>query len=425
MIRVLCPHCRRRYRTVTEVMGRTVICHNCRMGFTIGELRPPFDWEPRDLAEDSWIGVEPPAERRELHHCIMCEAPLEENVIVCPSCGMNQFTGIQTRKRHNGNSEVKPSLWQRITMPYVLFALCLVVIAVGSYWLIVLLHRSAANAAQEQAIQRLVLQARDYLADVDDPYGLAERFGGRVDDQNLPLFVKRLAARDPAVQHAAAQLIGCGDVTDLAPLLTQAISPEMVPPVRDTLEAIGPRRLLELSVDTNEDVREAAAVALCLLFDFERLPETLAHLSEYTTFEHKHEVLNAMVRAWPEATGTFRVVTDEQHDLTKASVEQYGPIFYMSIEGSEFRTSLDDNRTFVIPIARWCAATGAAVDPDQICEWVSGHVTLSSPLGVGWQGVLTMTARKSGLPELPCAAPSPPDTAGQSTEVPLYLQKAR
>ena len=66
MIRVQCPHCERRYRTVTEVMGKPAVCSKCKQTFRIGESRPPFQWKPTDLAEASWIGVQPPEEREKL-----------------------------------------------------------------------------------------------------------------------------------------------------------------------------------------------------------------------------------------------------------------------------------------------------------------------------------------------------------------------
>ena len=56
MIRVQCPYCQRRYRTMTEAMGKTAVCTGCNESFRIGEQRVPFQWKDTDLSEDSWIG---------------------------------------------------------------------------------------------------------------------------------------------------------------------------------------------------------------------------------------------------------------------------------------------------------------------------------------------------------------------------------
>jgi len=406
-------------------MGKTVVCHNCRMTFKIGELRPPFDWEPKDLAEDSWIGVEPPAERKELHHCIMCETPLEEGVIVCPSCGMNQITGIQARRRYNAGAETKLPWWRRLSLPYVLFLLCLVVIAFGGYWLVVSLRRSAAALAREMALQSIVNEATRYLAEEGDPYGFEERFGGKVTDQNLPYFVKKLSAGKRDIQHAAALLIGCGDIQQLTPLLTLAISEQMLPRVREALEAIGPERLVELSVAPEKNVRDSAAVALCLLFGFERLPDTLEQLSAYGPIEDKIRMLNEMCRPWPEASGEFRLTMDGRTMGGTVRVQQYGTLFYLYIGSGVFRTSLKAPRRFTIPIARWCAATAPAVDPKRIRGMVGGRVELASPLGVGWEGTVSLTAKRADLSELPGFVPPPPAAVGETVEARLILERIR
>jgi len=65
----------------------------------IGESRPPFEWKSTELAEDSWVGVEAPAEKVERKHCIMCDAPLRPGEIRCPECGANQVTGLVQRRK--------------------------------------------------------------------------------------------------------------------------------------------------------------------------------------------------------------------------------------------------------------------------------------------------------------------------------------
>ena len=108
VIRVLCPHCKRRYRTITEVMGREAVCHNCHVTFIIGQERPPFQWKQTDLAEDSWIGYVPPEKPEEIKHCIMCDAPLPSGSVRCPACGANQVTGIVHRSRGGEQTEERP-----------------------------------------------------------------------------------------------------------------------------------------------------------------------------------------------------------------------------------------------------------------------------------------------------------------------------
>lgn len=64
MIRVLCPYCQRRYRTERSAFGVMAVCSACHRAFPIGQKLAPFEWQPTDLAEDSWIGVKPPEEKK-------------------------------------------------------------------------------------------------------------------------------------------------------------------------------------------------------------------------------------------------------------------------------------------------------------------------------------------------------------------------
>lgn len=77
-----------------------------------------------------------------------------------------------------------------------------------------------------------------------------------------------------------------------------------------------------------------------------------------------------------------------------AVVDQIGRTFYLRIGSGTVTSDFAAERTFVIPIEQWCAATGVAVDARQVREWIAGTLTLTSPFGAGWQGEARITARK-------------------------------
>jgi len=225
VIRVQCPHCERRYRTVTEAMGKPAVCSKCKQTFRIGESRPPFQWKQTDLAEDSWIGVQPPEEREELRHCFMCDAPMQPGDVRCPDCGANQITGVVHRSRFDAATQAKPSFWTRIPIRWIITACVVAALGAVAYWVVSSMSKSAAEIGSELADQRLVQRAAKYLRENVDTYDFPAAFGGRINDENLPRFLKMLSAGDPDIRQAVILLIGHGRIRDLGPIVTQARAP--------------------------------------------------------------------------------------------------------------------------------------------------------------------------------------------------------
>ncbi|HSW43970.1 MAG TPA: hypothetical protein VLM89_00165 [Phycisphaerae bacterium] len=423
MIRVLCPHCKRCYRTVTEVMGRQAVCHNCHITFVIGQERPPFTWKPTDLAEDSWIGVEPPREKPELRHCIICEAPLKPGTVRCPECGANQVTGVVRRGKTPDTPKPQTSLWHLIPWRYLTIALAVTAVGFGTYWAISAFHRQAAAVGDELLDQNLVSKAARFLRDTGDEYDFARQFAGQITDENLTRFVPRLSARDPTIRKASVLLIGHGRFSRLQPIVDAAGDSETAQAAREVFQAIGPRRLAELSCDADEVVRAAAADALMILFDLPGGGQTRRQLGEPGSAERKVEILNGLCRPWPEAVGTFQAVIDDRRSPMLFLLEQVGRVFYMNIGMMEFRSTLDGSRVFEIPVEHWCAATGQAVDVVRLRQIIAGSVVLESPYGADWSGRVRLIVKQPLLTELPGFLPFPLPDRGQMAEVPIRLER--
>jgi len=418
VIRVQCPHCERRYRTVTEAMGKPAVCSKCKQTFRIGESRPAFQWKQTDLAEDSWIGVQPPEEREELRHCFMCDAPMQPGDVRCPDCGANQITGVVHRSRFNAATEAKPSFGAWIPFRWILMAAAVAVIGAGAYWVI----QSAAQIGDELADQSLVQQAAKYLRESGDEYDFPTEFGGRVSDEDLSRFLKMLSANDPNVRRAVILLIGHGRVRNLEPIVTQAESQGATGHALEVLQVVGPRRLVKLSGDASLSVRQPAALALCILFELERGEQTLGRLTEPCPAAEKILTLNELCRPRPQAVGPFHVVVNGIRSPFLVEVEQVGRAFYLHVGSSEFRTPSLRHRTFEIPIERWCAATGSAVDVAALRRMIAGVIVLQTPLGVGWHGTAHLTAKQALSDELPGFLPVKPPKTGETVEVKITLE---
>jgi hypothetical protein len=104
-----------------------------------------------------------------------------------------------------------------------------------------------------------------------------------------------------------------------------------------------------------------------------------------------------------------------------ATIEQVGRTFYLQIGSGTFVSEFDVERTFVIPVERWCAATGAAVDIRQVRNWVGGTIVLSSPFGADWTGEVRITARRTLSEPPPGFLPVDKLAANEAVTLPVAL----
>jgi len=169
-------------------------------------------------------------------------------------------------------------------------------------------------------------------------------------------------------------------------------------------------------------VRRSAAVALCLLFELEPNEQTLRKLTEPISTADKIIALNELCRPRPQAVGLFHVVINDTRSPFLVEVEQVGQTFYLRVGSSEFRTSSLRYRTFEIPIERWCAATGSAMDLVAFRRMIGGVIVLQTPFGVGWHGTIHLTAKEPLSSELPGFLPIKPPKAGKTIEVKISLE---
>ena len=190
-----------------------------------------------------------------------------------------------------------------------------------------------------------------------------------------------LTARDDGRRRAVVGLIGCGQIRRIEPLLKAAETEATAAAGRRALELIGPRRLIDLSCDPAESTRKTAAQALCRISDLQANDDTLAKLTAQGTVAAKTATLNLLCRPWPQACGVFHVVIGEERSPFLVHVTQVGRFFYLSTESTEFTTVPGRLRCFEMPIERWCAATGAAVDVTALRQMITGSLVLTSPLG--------------------------------------------
>lgn len=409
-------------------MGKTAVCTKCGDSFRIGEARPPFEWKPTSLAEDSWIGVEPPEEKEELKHCIICDAPMRSGTVRCPECGANQVTGVvHNPHRRLDLAEDQPSFWARIPLSWV-FGLCLLLLIGGvAYWFVHAMQESATQMQQELTDQKLVNEAITFLDDPANELDFDRMFGDKITDANLDRFLPRLTAGSADVRRATAHLIAHGDYTDLQPLVSTAETQISRRFGVRILELMDPRQILALTGQGPPEAREAAAVALCIIYKLERAPDILGPLVSDMPVEEKQSLLNDFCRARPQAVGVFPVTIAQRRAMYTAEVEQVGEDFFLRIGNTEFRTEFLKTRTFEIPFDRWCAATGTGVSREQLRQWVDGTVFLQSPLGLGWHGVIRITGKT--LPANPdetdwgCFLPIKPPYPSETFEIPITLER--
>jgi hypothetical protein len=420
----MCPHCDRTYRTRTEGMGKVAVCSKCRRSFKIGDKIPPFEWKPTSIAEDSWVGVEPPEEKEERKHCMMCQAPLEPDQIICDECGTNQITGLK-RQVKAPPKEVRVPVSMAIPWGTIGVIAFIMLAGAGVFYGIVSMFSSAAESGVEMRYQRLINQAARHIAEGGDARSFAEEsaFLNQVTDENLPRFLMTLSAGDPMIRKAGQLLIAEGNVQDLSPLIAMVDGEDQAAAIgaKETLQAIGPRELVRQTENENEAVRWAAAEGLCILFDLPRDESTVGSLAEPTRAGVKIERLNELCRPWPRATGEFEVVFEDEQATFPAKVRQIGNVFYLQLGRDEFRSLYDEPRTFRLSPARWAAATGPAIDEDEVAEFLEGSIVLNSPHGEGWQGTVLLTLTRPITGELPGFLPVAPPEPDHTVEADIAL----
>jgi hypothetical protein len=138
------------------------------------------------------------------------------------------------------------------------------------------------------------------------------------------------------------------------------------------------------------------------------------------TPSEKHRLLNDLCRPYPLLAGTFAVVINDTPSLFTVQVEQVGRMFYLKVDENEFASS-PDTFVFTIPIHRWCAATGSAVDPVSVQELLGGEVRIASSHGASWEGQVKLTGKRRIAGDLPGFLPFEPPAPGQSVEAPVHL----
>jgi uncharacterized Zn finger protein (UPF0148 family) len=397
MIRVLCPSCGRRFRTERRALGVTAVCTGCGETFQIGEKLAPFEWQQKDLAEDSWIGVEPPKEEKELKHCFKCEAPMQPEQVICPACGVNQVTGVI----HKPEAKLEDHRGSSLSaVPFRLLAVLAViaVVVMGMYWVISGLARSVVATSEELVAERPIYEAAGRVRDDVDPRLIEAEFTGAITDKNLPNAVSKLAVKNEAIRRAAVLLIGCGQFNELDLLIDGLKEIDNTDLQQEVLEAVGPRRLLSLSMSDDPEVRHAAATALAMLFDVsdEELRELLA---ETTSYEQKLEALNDYCRAYPLLTGQFEIRIAETTSPFEVEVQQYGDIFYLLVAETEFRSN--HQREFSILVEHWSAATSPVVDLREVARFLDGEIALSGKDGAKWSGTVKLSTERDLPDDLP------------------------
>jgi len=442
LIRVACPDCGRTFRTKTEGMGKTAVCSGCGGVFRIGSALPPFTWKKsNNLAEDSWVGVEAPEVKKERKHCIVCQALLDEDDTRCPACGTNQVTGLIHKKRSTSAEQESKGSFLLSVLPIralsILAVIALVVVGV-TYVTQKLLH-SAADDGTEMLRVRIIQSAAKAIAAEMDEQEFAKTFAGKINDKNLPRFAQMLEAADPLIRKAAAPLIACGTARDMSPIIEKHQSPDAMVSAGaiQVLRAIGPLKLVNLSNDPqNKTIRKAAADGLIALFDLHSDPtDSIAEsstkplakslvesLAEPLTENDKIDRLNELCGRWPRAVGDYQVIIDDEICPLPAHVRQVGRSFYLTIGSGSFVSQFDAQRTFVIPVEHWIAATGPAVDARGIREWVEGTITLISEFGADWHGHADVTARKAITSPLPGFLPVGTLEANKTVTLPIELK---
>lgn len=422
MVRVQCPYCKRVYRTELEAFGLTAICTHCDESFRIGDSRPAFREHHDDLAEESWIGVEPPKEKQEAPHCIFCDAMMEAGTAVCPACGRNQITGVVHKvKTQPKAEEEKIPITAMIPWRPVIAVISLLVIAGGVLWISRGLRRSVDTFSETLSDQTLVLRAVKFHREQGDPTAFAETFRGQATDGNLPMLLEKLNTADAGVRQAVAMLIGCGSITRLDLLVDATRNAKLDHWMGDVLEAMGPHRLVELSNQESENARKNAAELLVTLCGLKRTDETLERLSKRSSSLEKVQTLNELCGTAMNAVGPFVVEIGDARSPFEVQVTQVGPVFYLQAGRDEFRTmAMRRPPAFDIPVERWARATGEGVNLETVRSLLFGKLELR-PAAVGWAGRLRIRVDQSFMGRLPGFLPIENPKGGDSIDLPVRL----
>jgi hypothetical protein len=398
------------------------VCTKCSKAFKIGESRPAFEWKHSDIAEDSWIGVAPPEEKVERRHCIICDAPMPVEAVRCPACGANQVTGVV----HRPKVEPPPhrvSIGTILPLRMIVLLIILACIGIAGYYVILAVTRTAVEVGDQLTDQTLVARAAKLLRDGGDEIDIAGQFSGRINQEKLPRFVEMLSATDPFNRRAIGALIACGKIDNVQPLM-EWLKIQKSDEGLHVLHGLGAKRLLELASTGEQAARGAAAEGLCLVNGLTCDAPTREMLSGTAAVSEKIEKLNDLCRPRPEATGEFVARIGEDQEGLIASVEQIGNMFTLKVGTREFQSVFGMSREFAIPIEHWCAATGPAVDVKRAREILGGSVHLASPLGVGWEGTVTIRA-KHEVNELPGYLPIKPPVRGETITTDIRMERGR
>ena len=339
----------------------------------------------------------------------------------------------QPGHRHGPSQPAPPGggelpFWSLIPLRPILIALAVFAVVAGTYLIgRAIGHKSVQLSTQlsdELADTNLAGRVTRELEHGEDEAELASKYAGCVKDANLGHFTRMLESGAPTSRRTAILLIGAGQETNIAPVLAAARAQDATAAAigSDTLAAIGPRRLVELSNHQDEKVRRGAADALALLFDLDPSNAKVARLAQAMPSARKIRLLNEVCRPWPELLGTFVVTVNQVPSPFTVQIEQIGKTFYLKLGQAEFVTARG-TRQFTIPIYRWCTITGSAVDAGAVRELLGGSVSITSTTGASWQGQITVTARRQIQGPLPGFLPFEPPTPGQTISAPLTLDR--
>jgi hypothetical protein len=193
--------------------------------------------------------------------------------------------------------------------------------------------------------------------------------------------------------------------------------------VNRVLGGIGARRLVEISNSDSAPARQSAAEAMLLLCGIRGDVEKLSELAQKTEPAPKIARYNELCRFWPEAVGRFHLTAGEKTAPFDANVEQIGCTFYLRLGSREFASVAGEGRQFEIPIEKYCAATGTAVGAQYVRDLMAGQVKLSSPLGVGWEGMSQANLKRSLDGPLPGFLPVQTPPADGSIALPILLRR--
>jgi hypothetical protein len=117
------------------------------------------------------------------------------------------------------------------------------------------------------------------------------------------------------------------------------------------------------------------------------------------------------------------VIVADQTAPFAAQIEQVGMTFYLALPGGAFQSVADGSLAFEIPLVRWCAATGYALDTEELRSQLAGEVRLVSPTGASWRGTIRLVVKRLAGDQLPGFLPIEAPPVGERIEVPVSLER--